>query len=666
MKTLKKILAVDDNKDNLFVITAVLEDVLPQARVLTAVSGTDGFAIAREERPDLILLDVLMPGIDGYQLCQLLKTHEDTKHIPVIILTSLGTDTMVRVKALETGADAFLAKPVDRAELAAQVNAMLRIKEAEDQLREDKNILRNTVREKCVELRDKMDELRETTIILNRSPAVAFLWRNAPGWPVEFVSENVHKLFGYTAGEFMSGKISYEKVIHPDDLERVSREVIIFADSNNFNHEPYRIVTKHGDVKWVSDSTYNRRNRDNRTTHHQGIVTDITDLKKAEEENRRLEEQLRQVQKMEAVGTLAGGIAHDFNNILGIIFGFAELAALDLPGDTRTHKNIDKVIDAADRAKDLVQQILTFSRKSELEQKPLDAVLVVKETVKFLRSTIPTTIRIRQNYPGNPVIVMSNPTQIHQVVMNICVNAVQAMKNQGELVLNLEKTQLENGSLPDNDMIPGPYLKLTVKDTGRGMAPHIAERIFDPFFTTKGPGEGTGLGLSVVHGIIKDHKGNISVDSKPGKGTRFDILLPVIKNGRCRDAHELKPIPHGTEHILFVDDEKELVYIGCMMLENLGYKVTGRYRSLQALEDFKKEPYAYDLVISDLTMPNMTGIRLAKEMNRIRPGIPFILSSGFSNVVTPGDMEKAGIKKKVMKPLVTRDIAAIIRETLDE
>jgi two-component system cell cycle sensor histidine kinase/response regulator CckA len=207
---------------------------------------------------------------------------------------------------------------------------------------------------------------------------------------------------------------------------------------------------------------------------------------------------------------------------------------------------------------------------------------------------------------------------------------------------------------------------LTVKDTGRGMAPHIAERIFDPFFTTKGPGEGTGLGLSVVHGIIKDHKGNISVDSKPGKGTRFDILLPVIKNGRCRDAHELKPIPHGTEHILFVDDEKELVYIGCMMLENLGYKVTGRYRSLKALEDFKKDPYAYDLVISDLTMPNMTGIRLAKEMNRIRPDIPFILSSGFSNVVTPGDMEKAGIKKKVMKPLVTRDIAAIIRETLDE
>jgi signal transduction histidine kinase/ActR/RegA family two-component response regulator len=381
------------------------------------------------------------------------------------------------------------------------------------------------------------------------------------------------------------------------------------------------------------------------------------------------ERQLQQVLKIQAIGTLAGGIAHDFNNILFPIVGYTELTMDEVSEDSVAHNNLEEILKAANRAKDLVQQILTFSRQSDQERKPIKVQNIITETLKLLRASIPASIEIIHKIQDDCGSVMGDATQIHQVIMNLCTNAYQAMQDTGgKLEVILSEVDIGYQETIDKiGMQPGKHLQLLVKDEGCGMDAAVMDRIFEPYYTTKEQGKGTGLGLSVIHGIVKNHRGDITVKSTPGKGTIFQVYLPLIED--LDIAAELEPTngaTKGEERILLVDDEEQIVAMERQMLETLGYRVTARTDSQEALKVFAEQPHNFDLVITDMTMPHMTGDQLAQKMLDIEPQIPVILCTGFNEIITEEKALAMGIQKFVMKPVVKNDLATTIRTVLDQ
>ncbi|MGD8461377.1 MAG: response regulator [Desulfobacterales bacterium] len=380
------------------------------------------------------------------------------------------------------------------------------------------------------------------------------------------------------------------------------------------------------------------------------------------------ERQLQQVLKIQAIGTLAGGIAHDFNNILFPIVGYTELTMDEVPEDSVAHNNLEEILKAANRAKELVKQILTFSRQSGQERKPVEIQQVIKEALKLLRASIPASIEIVHDIDENCSPVMGDATQIHQIIINLCTNAYQAMQDGGgklEVILK-EKYIGYQQTTQKIGMQPGKHVQLLVKDEGCGMDASVLERIFEPYYTTKEQGKGTGLGLSVIHGIIKNHRGDITAASTPGKGTVFTVYLPVIEDGDVKEEFEpVNGTEKGTERILLIDDEEQIVSMERQMLENLGYQVTSRTDSGEALKEFSKHPENYDLVITDMTMPRMSGDELAKKLLDIKPDIPVILCTGFNEDITEEKALEMGIQKFIMKPVIKNDLATTIRSVLD-
>jgi signal transduction histidine kinase/ActR/RegA family two-component response regulator len=382
----------------------------------------------------------------------------------------------------------------------------------------------------------------------------------------------------------------------------------------------------------------------------------------------RSEKQLQQIDKLQAIGTLAGGIAHDFNNILFPIIGYTQMVIEDVSENSQIKKNLEEVLNATNRAKDLVTQILTFSRQSNQEYRPLRIQPLIKEALKLLRASIPTTIEIVHHTDSACGATMGDPTQIHQVIMNLCTNAFHAMQeNGGILEINLNEFDIDaDDILAKIGMKPGRYIQLEVIDTGHGMKPAVLERIFEPYFSTKEQGKGTGLGLSVTHGIVKSHGGDIRVSSKPGKGTTFQVYFPLIKYSAVEIESVISETAAiGSECVLLVDDETQIVKLEQQALQRLGYQVTSRTSSLEALETFRKQPEKFDLVITDMTMPNMTGMELAPELMRIRPDIPIILCSGFSEMITEEKVKAMGIREYVLKPIAMSVLANKIRKVLD-
>ncbi len=401
--------------------------------------------------------------------------------------------------------------------------------------------------------------------------------------------------------------------------------------------------------------------------HAMKLKASLSRIEEAEAERISLLQHLQRSQKMEALGTLAGGIAHDFNNILGAIIGYAELALLHIPDETKLRENIRMVLTAGERAKELVKQILAFSRQSEEERKPIQIAYTVKEVLKFMRASLPSTIEIRMNIASNSGLVLADPVQIHQVLMNLCTNAHHAMREKGG-VLDVQLTSVDLGqeyAAVHPGLKPGPYVKISVKDTGHGMDEATMMKIFDPYFTTKEKGVGTGLGLALVHSIVQKHGGAVTVASEPGKGSAFDLYFPVIRKETVPKGRVPEEMPTGQERILLVDDDQVLLEVGKKMLEHLGYSVESVTGSMDALALFTADPLRYDLVVTDMTMPTMTGDKLAVELMRIREDIPIVLCTGYSERIIAESARAIGIKAFVMKPILIGELARTVRDVLD-
>jgi len=471
------------------------------------------------------------------------------------------------------------------------------------------------------------------------------------------VNQAALDLLGYTKVEIM-GMNFRELYVDPSNGKRFQQHIDQKGFVANFE---VKLRKKDGTELDSLFTVSTKRADDGSIVGYQGFIRDITDQKK-------LEAQFLQAQKMEAIGTLAGGIAHDFNNILMAMLGHCDLAKTKLAEDSEAIDNLNRIKNAGDRATRLIQQILAFGRMGEQERIALSLTPLIKEALKFLKSTIPTSIEIRDYIEADPGIIEADATQIHQIVMNLCTNAEHAMREEGgTLDVKLIRVEVDRQTaLQHHELHTGPHVRLMVSDTGCGMDLETLEHIFDPYFTTKEVGEGTGLGLSVVHGIVETHNGAITVESERGKGTTFHVYFPVIEKEEKIQEEDEGPLPTGNERILFVDDEEMIVDIAKEMLGKLGYDIVTEKSSVEALELFRADPDRFDLVITDMTMPKMTGDQLARELMKVRPDIPIILCTGFNPKISEEKSKELGIKAFAMKPLVGRDMANTIRKALGD
>ena len=449
-----------------------------------------------------------------------------------------------------------------------------------------------------------------------------------------YVSPVIQPILGYDSLE-ITGR-SFTEFVYSEDLPR-QKERFKKVLSGPIGSDEYRLLSKSGEIRWVRTSSMPIL-EENQTIGLRGVLSDIT-------ESKRLEFQLQQARKMESFGTLAGGIAQDFNNILGIIIGNTELAMDDVPKWNPAHLNLEEVLTASFRARDVVRQLLSFARRTNLEKKPVNIGLIIQESLKWLRSSIPISIELRQNIPKDIDTILANPTQINQILINLSTNANHAMPYGGILEISLKNVDLdEQRAAQHPDLTQGRYVNLKVSDTGQGISAREMHRIFDPYFTTKDVGKGTGMGLSVVHGIVKSHEGTISVQSQYGQGTTFSIFFPVVEEPVVIETEPVEDLPTGNERILFVDDEKSILYAGRNTLERLGYQVEVRQNPVEALELFRANPDQFDLVITDMTMPKMTGDRLVQKILKIRPDMPIIISTGFHENIDEEKARQIGIR----------------------
>jgi len=510
----------------------------------------------------------------------------------------------------------------------------------------------------------------EKRLRLSLSAAKAGSWH----WDIEsdevFFDDRMQEMFGFEPGGYDGTYETWKNAIHPDDAEEADKQTVEALRTGMDYDFEYRLNIESVNGRWrtVKAQAVVISNEKNERMQMAGFCEDITERKQAEDDRLRLDSQLHQSRKMEAIGTMAGGIAHDFNNLLAIIGGNLDLINVKSLAGTPVDENLGHIKEASIRAKNLVDQILSFSRQEEQELIQVDLAAFVGDSLCFLRPMIPTTVEILAEASEVPVFINADTTQLQQVLINLCTNAIHAMNEKGLLRISLEEAELnaeEASSLSGNPK-PGHYAKLSVTDTGKGMDKQTIDRIFDPFFTTKSVGEGTGMGLSVVHGIIEKHGGFVHVDSTFGQCTTFALYFPITSTVEM--AEEIKAeeaLQTGAEHILLVDDEPLVADVCGAMLEHLGYKVTVVNSGVEALGLFKGHPGDFDLIMTDQTMPQMSGTELAKELLGIRPEIPIVICSGYSAKVNEADAKRVGARAFCPKPIAMPQLASVVREALD-
>ncbi|MBF0572405.1 MAG: PAS domain S-box protein [Desulfamplus sp.] len=467
-----------------------------------------------------------------------------------------------------------------------------------------------------------------------------------------FMSRSSEAISGYSVKEVIGKKVTDLFYINPYERDDFLSTVEQKGYVNNYEE---KLKRKDGTIWWASTNAHFFKDENGNISGIEGVLRDVT-------EKKMLESQLRQAQKMESIGTLTGGIAHDFNNILNIMLGNAELAMEDIEQHTSAYHKIEAIRAAGQKASSIVKQLLSFSRKTDMELKPINVAPIVRESIQLLKATIPSNIEIRGNIqPEINDTILGHSTQIHQIIINLCINASHAMEKmeEGKIDINVENIVVDKSE----------NLKITITDSGIGIAPEIMDKIFDPYFTTKPVDKGTGMGLAVVHGIVKNHSGVITVHSKPSHGTTFTIVLPLheqkSKTDNEKEAFQ-DNLYYGTERILIVDDDEFIVDMTNEMLERLGYNVESKGDPEEALELFMANPSAFDLIITDMTMPNMTGAKLAQKVKQIRADIPIIVSSGYSAELNEDKAKDTGIAAYLMKPVSMQELGQTIRDVLGQ
>ncbi|MFZ2448467.1 MAG: response regulator [Syntrophobacteraceae bacterium] len=630
-----RVLLVEDDEEDYMIVRGLLREVPSTRYDLTWARTYEEALKAAEGGPhDVYLVDYRLGAHDGLKFLH--EMNRGGCKVPAIVLTGQGSYE-VDMEAMKSGAADYLVKN--------QINPSLL----------ERSIRYAVGRAQSEERLHKSEEMMR--LIIESSPIGIRICRQSR---YVYVNPAFLRMFGYDDPAEITGLP--EEILFAPEAGGIARRREV--DRTEDGPPPLSYWAK--GIKRTGEQ-FDISVRSTRIDY-QGSSATLDFLIDVSAE-KILQAKLLQAQKMHSIGTLAGGIAHDFNNILGIVLGFTELALGELPRGTRLYGNLENSIQAIHRGIDLVNQILTFSRGSEQARGPLHLAPLVKEALKLVRASLPATIEIRHrlDLPPEDDVVLSDPTQIHQVLLNLCSNSAHAMTERGgvlEVKLSTVRFEPDDLGLPP-DTGPGNYIKLCVSDTGHGIDSSIIDNIFDPYFTTKGHGEGTGLGLGVVHGIVRRHGGAVTVCSEPGEQTSFEIFLPKYGGEVISEPEPAGSLPTGNETILLVDDEERLVDAGTQILERLGYTVVGKTSAAEALDAFLDRPEAFDLVITDQTMPRKTGLELAADILRARPDTPLILCTGFSEIAAMEKFETTGIREFVVKPFVMRHMALTVRRVLD-
>ena len=627
------VLVVDDD----LTLRLLAREVLEQAGfgVADAEDGISALALCERLAPDIVLLDVHLPGMDGFGVCAALRNRLDGHPIPVLMMTALDDADSIH-RAYEAGATDFITKPINWTLLPHRVRYLLRASRA-------------------------IEALRVSEARLDHAQRIAQLgnWEFDLHSETWYWSDAMYRLLGLARRSAAPSREALRRAAHPEDRGQVESAF----DEARRHAQPYRadyrLLLANGQSRVVHEQTEVVVDHEGRPLRITGTVQDITERKD-------LEAQLVQSQKMEAVGFLAGGIAHDFNNLLTIMLGSAELATKQMAEDSQPRRQLQRVLAAGARAKDLVKQILTFSRRTPSQRKPIRLHDLVTEALRFLRASCPSTIEIRHDLDPVAGTVLADPTQVYQVLINLGTNAEHAMRETGGVLeVRLDVVDVDAAFATQHELKPGPHVRLTVRDSGHGMTHEVIQRIFDPFFTTKPTGEGTGMGLAVARGIVVNHGGTITVRSAPGRGATFEVYLPQVDMPVEEDSTPPTAATGGTRRILFVDDELAVAQVGQEMLQALGYVVMASTNPLEALEVFRAAPQRFDVVITDQTMPAMTGDKLVFELRRIRPDIAIILCTGYSHILAEEQARAIGVDAYLLKPLLAADYDRVIHQVLD-
>jgi PAS domain S-box-containing protein len=711
-----KILVAEDHLESRYLLQQLFSglghEVAAVADGLEVIELLEG---GKSALPDVIVSDALMPRMDGFQLCRRLRQDPRWCSLPFIFYTATYTDRADEQFAIKLGADRFVVKPVDPDQLIKIIlETVARVKAAPPRkaistgadalmLEEYTRRLSLKLELKVAELeganedlrasersiRDLNQQLTATVRALEREAAVRQAaeaavrmreemlrhaqsigrvgsWEQRSEDEELVLSDEATRIFGTAPGATVTSEWLVSRV-HPDDRPRVLEELRISEEKKQMLEVECRLQGADGILRHVFIRRRLVLDDAGQPTRCVGVVQDITERKQAEAQRARLEKQLRQAQKMEAIGNLAGGIAHDFNNILTAIMAHAELLDLELPREnTEAHlrESVHEILSASARARDMVRQILTFSRKQPVERKQLAIDAVVQDALKLVRVTLPAGVELKSDLKSQRV-VMANEGQIHQVVLNLCTNSAQALGGRGGVItVKLTAVTLDDArSRPPLKM--GEHVLLEISDTGCGMDAATVERIFEPFFTTKSLGQGTGLGLAVVHGVVQAHEGAIFVESAPGQGTTFSLYLPAIPG--------VEPLPGpgnavaatgSGQKILFVDDEPSVAKIGLRLLERLGYQAVALTDPVAARDRLVNNPHEFDLVITDYLMPRITGLDLSRAAWAVRPDLPMILAVGFGGQLDAVKAKAHGFREFVAKPFAIQTLADAIARAL--
>ena len=692
------ILTIDDESVIRQSIHAYLEDY--DYRVLEAENGLIGLDIFRREQVDLVLVDLRMPEMGGLQA--LSRIRQVSPDMPVIVVSGAG-DIGDVVAALRLGAWDYLMKPID--DMSILRHAIDQCLERARLIGENKRYqseLEEMVSLKTRELTElnlRLCEVVETTKRLlgcgELSESGAMIIRefasltDATGGSIYEVREGgLHLIHSLDAGHaaaflpfplpedsvfgrvlagrepFLATDIAATAGISPSGFSRYGDGSLLVFPFIGRDGRPVAVISLHG----KKNPPFVVQDREIGAILA-SYACEALQTAGAVAAMQRSEELMLQAQKMEAIGTLAGGIAHDFNNILSAIVGYTDLSLFVENCPEPVRRNLEQIKRGSMRARDLVRQILSFSRSGEQKgvEEPVDVSPIIKEAMKLLRATIPSSITIRRNIDGGAGLVRVDPSRIHQVIMNLCTNAAHAMQGRaGVLSVSYSRVRTGDEHFDLHEVAAPVCLKLSVADTGKGMSPEVMTRIFDPYFTTKEKGEGTGLGLAVVQGIVRNCGGAIRVESEEGVGSQFHLYFPCIDLGQAEAAEESPfEMPRGREKILVVDDEETLASMAGEMLHNLGYTVEIMTSSAEALRCFLSRPYAYDLLITDQTMPEMSGMELAREVLGQRPSMPVVLHTGYSAAIDGGEAKRIGIRELMLKPLSMTNLALTVRRVLD-